>query len=209
MARQIVSQQSVTEAAEALLLENSEPSIVAVQSRIGGGSFSTVKRFLDVWKQMKKEAATAAPDTPAEVQAKGQDFARAVWTLASREAQRETQQAKDAAYAEVSAVRAELALATTEIARLEGMEAAQSASLELQQAQLRTAELALAEAQTQARRVDELELALVSLRTELATARMETTDKAVQVGKLSGEAEALRKQVHELMAVLQTQPAKK
>jgi hypothetical protein len=69
MARQIVTQHAVNEAAEALILEGSEPSILAVQSRIGGGSYSTVKRFLDVWKQERAEAATAAPDTPPEVQA--------------------------------------------------------------------------------------------------------------------------------------------
>lgn len=45
MARQIVTQQAVTEAAEALIVEGAEPSIVAVQARIGGGSYSTVKKL--------------------------------------------------------------------------------------------------------------------------------------------------------------------
>jgi len=209
MARQIVTQQLVTEVAEALMLEGNEPSIVAVQARIGGGSFSTVKRFLDVWKQLKAEANTAAPDTPAEVQSKGQDFARSVWVLASREARRETQLAKDQAHAEVTAVRAELSQATLEISRLESADAEQIATIEQQQDKLRAAELALAEAQTQARRVAELENALVGLRTELAAARVETTEKAVEVGKRTGEAEALRTQVRELMALLQTPQAKK
>jgi hypothetical protein len=51
MARQIVTQQAVTEVADALVAEGLDPSIMAVQSRIGGGSYSTVKRYLDVWKQ--------------------------------------------------------------------------------------------------------------------------------------------------------------
>lgn len=208
MARQIVTQQAVTEAAEALIVEGAEPSIVAVQARIGGGSYSTVKKFLDVWKQQRAEAATAAPDTPAEVQAKGQEFARAVWALASREAQAEAQQAKDEAHAEVAAVRVELADAHNEIARLEGLEAAQAETIEQQAAKLREVELALAEAQTQARRVGELEKSLADLRAELDASRKEATDKAVEAGRVAGEAEALRAQVRELMDALKPQAKK-
>lgn len=209
MARQIVTQQAVNEAAEGLIVEGSEPSIVAVQSRIGGGSYSTVKRCLDVWKQARAEAATAAPDTPPEVQAKGQEFARVVWALASREAQREAQQAKDEAHAEVIAVRGELAEATTEIARLEAVEAAQAATIDQQQAKVRDVELALAEAQTQARRVPELEKSLIEIRNALDASRQEATDKAVEAGRLAGEAEALRGQVRELMEAIKSQQGKK
>lgn len=208
MARQIVTQQAVTEAAEALIVEGAEPSIVAVQARIGGGSYSTVKKFLDVWKQQRAEAATAAPETPAEVQAKGQEFARIVWALASREAQAEAQQAKDEAQAAVAAVRVELAEATNEIARLEGVEAAQAATIDQQAAKLREVELALAEAQTQARRVAELEKSLADLRAELDASRKDATDKAVEAGRLAGEAEALRAQVRELMDAIKPQAKK-
>lgn len=208
MARQIVTPQAVTEAAEALIVEGAEPSIVAVQARIGGGSYSTVKKFLDVWKQQRAEAATAAPETPAEVQAKGQEFARIVWALASREAQAEAQQAKDEAQAEVAAVRVELAEANNEIARLEGVEASQAETIDQQAAKLREVELALAEAQTQARRVPELEKSLADLRTELDASRKEATDKAVEAGRLAGEAEALRAQVRELMDAIKPQAKK-
>lgn len=208
MARQIVTQQAVTEAAEALIVEGAEPSIVAVQARIGGGSYSTVKKFLDVWKQQRAEAATAAPETPAEVQAKGQEFARIVWALASREAQAEAQQAKDEAQAAVAAVRVELAEATNEIARLEGVEAAQAATIDQQAAKLREVELALAEAQTQARRVAELEKSLADLRAELDVSRKDATDKAVEAGRLAGEGEALRAQVRELMDAIKPQAKK-
>lgn len=208
MARQIVTQQAVTDAAEALIVEGAEPSIVAVQARIGGGSYSTVKKFLDVWKQQRAEAATAAPETPAEVQAKGQEFARIVWALASREAQAEAQQAKDEAQAAVAAVRVELAEATNEIARLEGVEAAQAATIDQQAGKLREVELALAEAQTQARRVAELEKSLADLRAELDASRKDATDKAVEAGRLAGEGEALRAQVRELMDAIKPQAKK-
>ena len=112
MARQIVTQQAVTEVADALVAEGLDPSIMAVQSRIGGGSYSTVKRYLDVWKQERAAMDAGATDTPPAIQAKGQEFAQAVWALASREAQREAQAIKDEAKAQVVAVRADLVGAT-------------------------------------------------------------------------------------------------
>lgn len=208
MARQIVTQQAVTEVAEALIAEGAEPSTVAVQARIGGGSYSTVKKFLDVWKQQRAEATTAAPDTPAEVQAKGQEFARVVWVLALKEARAEALQIKNEAQAEVAALRAELAEANNEIARIEGVEAAQAETIDQQAAKLREVELALAEAQTQARRVAELEKSLADLRAELDASRKEVIDKAVEAGRLAGEGEALRAQVRELMDAIKLQAKK-
>jgi hypothetical protein len=102
--------------------------------------------------------------------------------------------------------------ATTEIARLEAVESTQAASIEAQHvgagrkltvgqyssgadtqhAKLREVELALADAQSQARRVPELEQGLAQLRLELEAARKESTDKAVEASLLAGEADALR-----------------
>lgn len=207
MARQIVTQALVSEAAEALTLEGAEPSIVAVQQRVGGGSYSTVKRYLDLWRQQRAEVLTAAPPTPPEVEARGLAFARAVWALAAQEAQREAQQAKEEAAAEVAAVRGELVGAGTEIARLEALEAEQAATVERQAQRIREVELALAEVQAQARRVPELEQSLNDTRAALDAARRETQAQAVEAGKLTGEAEALRAQVRDLMAAL-GKPAK-
>ena len=206
MARQIVTQQAVTEVADALVNEGLDPSIMAVQSRIGGGSYSTVKRYLDVWKQEKAAMDAGATDTPPAIQAKGQEFAQTVWALASREAQREAQAIKDEAKAQVVAVRADLVGATAEIARLEAVESTRAATIEAQQAKLREVELALADAQAQARRVPGLEQGLAQLRLELEAARKEATDKAVEAGRLAGEADALRAQVRELMAAIKPQP---
>lgn len=202
MARPIVTQSAVNAAAAALVADGAEPSIVAVQSRIGGGSFTTIKRCLDVWRQEQATATPSAPDLPAEVQARGNDLVRAVWALATRDAQRVAQQARDEAATEVAAVRGELVEASTEIARLERVEADQVVTLDERQAQLREAELALTEARTQARRVPELESTLVELRAELVAARKDATDQAVAAGKRAGEVEALRTQVLELLAAL-------
>lgn len=202
MARQIVTQQAVTEVADALLAEGLDPSIMSVQSRIGGGSYSTVKRYLDAWKQARAEVHAAATEIPPAIHAKGQEFAQVVWALASKAAQQEAQAIKDGAKAEVAAVRADLANANTEIARLESVESAQVATIEAQLAKLREVELALADAQAQARRVPELEQSLAQLRTELQACRQDATDKAVEAGRLAGETEALRTQVRDLMAAI-------
>lgn len=206
MARQIVTQQAVNEVADALVTEGLDPSIMAVQSRIGGGSYSTVKRCLDAWKQERMSVGAGVADTPAAVQAKGQEFILTVWTLAAREAQREVQATKDEAKAQVAAVYADLTGATAEIARLESVESTQSATIESLQVKLREVELALAEAQAQARRVPELEGAMARLRLDLDACRNEATEKAVEAGRVAGEADALRAQLRELMLTIKPQP---
>ncbi|MDD5708570.1 MAG: DNA-binding protein, partial [Kiritimatiellae bacterium] len=81
MARSIVTQELVFSTADSLYEHGEEPSIVAVQARIGGGSYSTVKKFLDVWRQQQIVADASAPATPSAVEAKGRELTRAVWAL--------------------------------------------------------------------------------------------------------------------------------
>lgn len=200
--REIASFELVSDAAEALLLEGVEPSIVNVQKRIGGGSYSTVKKHLAAWAEKHARDAAAVSSVPTEVLAKAQEFGRTLWGLASIEAQREIQKAKEDAQVELGAARSELAEATGVIARLENVEAEQAATLESNQARLREVELALVEAQTKALRVPELENALADARAATENTRAELTIKAAEVGKLNGEVETLRTQVRELMAAL-------
>ena len=172
-----------------------------VQSRIGG-SYTTVKRYLDAWKQARAQADAADTDTPAVILAKGQEWARSVWALAKREAQVQVQSMKEDARAQVEMLQADLAGAMAEITRLEGSETAQAATIEAQQTQLRGLELSLIQAQSLASRVPELERTLGEVRSELEAARQQATEHAVHAGRLAGEAEALRAQVRELMAAI-------
>ncbi len=204
MTRSIVSLQAVTEAANDLVAQGLEPTLVLVQSRIGG-SYTTVKRHLDAWKLARTQANAADTNTPAAILAKGQELARAVWLLADRTAQSDVQLVKEEARAEVAVVLSELAGATQEIARLEAVEADQAATVEAQQVKVRELELSLAQAQALASRVPELERALAQVQVELDAARRQATDRAVEAGRLAGEAEALRGQVRELMAVIKPQ----
>ena len=205
MARQIVTSERVAEIANALVLEGQEPSIVAVQAQIGGGSYSTVKRYLDVWRQERAEAAASAPDMPSEIAAKGSEFARAVWGMASRQAQRDAQVVKDAAAKAEAALRGELVGAQAEIARLEQTDAHQAETIEQQAAKLREIELALAEAQAQARRVPELESTLADTRAQLDTARRDVSEARERAAGLAGQMEALASQNAALLAALPQQ----
>lgn len=169
-----------------MVLEGQEPSIVAVQAQIGGGSYSTVKRYLDVWRLERSEAAASAPDMPSEIAAKGAEFARAVWAMASRQAQRDAQGVKDAAAKAEAALRGELVG-------------------EQQAAKLREIELALAEVQAQARRVPELESTLADTRAQLDTARRDVSEARERAAGLTGQMEALASQNAALLAALPQQ----
>jgi Plasmid replication region DNA-binding N-term len=87
-----------------------------VQARIGGGSYSTVKRYLDVWKATRAEMLTAGTDIPPEVEARGKEFTAALWALASAQANRQAQAAREEAQAKINALRGELSEARNEIA---------------------------------------------------------------------------------------------
>lgn len=200
--REIASYEVVCEATNALVVEGVEPSIVAVQSRIGGGSYSTVKKHLAAWAEQRAKEAITVPAIPPVVIAKTQEFGRAVWAIAAAGAQQEIQKVKESAQAEVTSVRNELMEATGVITRLEGIEAEQSAALDTYQVKLREAELKLVEAQTKAERVAELEQSLAETLGALEQFRNEARDRAVEVGTLNGEVNALRNQVRELTAAL-------
>ncbi len=202
MARQIVTQSAVNEAAAALVTEGQEPSIVGVQERIGGGSYSTVKRFLDVWRDERSQVIAQAPETPPDVQAKGLEFARTLWALASLEARKETEQIKADASAAMTKVSGDLAEARSVIARMEGVETDLSAQVEALQSTVRDKEVDMAVFQVQALRVPELEQMVAELRKELQDARQAVSAKVFDEGRVYEELEALRRQVQDLMAAI-------
>lgn len=202
MAKAIVTEDLVAEVADALVVEGKDPSIVAIQTRIGGGSYSTVKRFRDIWIVKREADAAAVADVPSEVEAKGREFVQVVWKMAAQNAQRDVQVAKEEAAVEVAAVRGELNGAQDEIARLERLELQQSETIEQQAQRLRSVELELVEARAQASRLGEVQRELTAQKEALESARREVVEKSVEIGRLAGEAEALRRQVRDLTAAL-------
>ena len=200
MAREIATQQAVNKIAEALASEGVEPTTIEVQSRLHGGSYTTIKGRLDVWRQDRAKAAATSVEVPQSIQARVQEFGRSLWSAAVAEVRRETQQARDDAQSEVAAIGIELAGATAEIARLEGIEVVNLETIEQLRASLRQAELEQAEARAKASRVVDLEQQLSEARAQVSAALATVTEKAVEAATATGEAQALRAQVQQLLA---------
>jgi chromosome segregation ATPase len=201
MTKPVATQELINETAEVLKSEGAEVSVIAVQRRIGGGSFSTIKRYLDLWRS-QHDATAAIPELPMEIDTKGREWIRALWALASQLAQRQAQSIRDEAAAAVAKIRLELSEALSEVSRLEQQDSDKAATLVQIQEQLRASELALIEAKTQAQRLPQLESALMESHAALAAAQQQSQEKAVEAGRLSGEVEALRGQIDELLARL-------
>lgn len=206
MARKVVTQELVNQAADDLISEGKEPTLVDIQARIGG-SFTSIKKCLDHWKEERVSSSEAVASMPPDVVAKGQELIRAVWISASGIAQRDARVIADKANMDVTNVRSELSQAMNEIARLERIESRLNELVEQQQYRLREVELALAESHVQANRTADLELALAQLRGKYDELQQEATSNAAELGRQSGEAEALRSQMRELMRTLKARKA--
>lgn len=202
MAKAIVTREAVFEAADALIAADADPSILAVQGRIGGGSYSTVKRYLDAWKAERKTAAPAI-EVPPDVAARGEDLVRSLWGAAHSLAEQRIAEARGEADQQVRQARAELQAAETTIARLEA-EADQAAQqLDVARTALEEARTAarIAEAHTteQERQITDLRRQVTQHREELDAARAQVMDHA----RLTGELAALRQQLQDQTALIE------
>lgn len=181
MAKSIVTKELVFEAAGQLLKENIEPSILNVQNRIGAGSFTTVKRFLDEWEA---QVVSKAPvEIPSIVSERAQTLVQTLWTSANQLAQQESQKVKEEALADVSAARKELSDALNELQRLERVEVEQNHALEEKTHHIRELELNVATLEVAAKRVAELQSELDTLRASFARAEQEARSLREQAEK--------------------------
>jgi chromosome segregation ATPase len=209
MAKAIVTREAVFEAADALAAAGDDPSILAVQGRIGGGSYSTVKRYLDEWKAERKTAALVI-EVPSDVAARGEELVRSLWGAAHSLAEQRIAEARGEADQQVRQARAELQAAEQTIARME-VEADQAAQqLDAAQGQLVAARTALEEARTAARiaeaRTTEQEQQIADLRRQVTQHREEldaARAQAIDHARLTGELGALRQQLQDQAALIE------
>ena len=202
MARPLATKELVFDAASSLVSDGTEPTILNVQAKIGGGSYTTIKRYLDAWNAQREISAQEAIETPSFVLEKSAELGRQLWAMAMREANKQTQSARDAAESKVTAIARDLEFALAEIRRMEELEESQTQLIESTTEQLSKTTEALADAQIKASRVPDLEDRLAAALSEAATARQEVTHAAVEAGRLAGETEALRKQIVDLTSAL-------
>jgi len=190
MTRAVVTQELVTAAADALVADAKEPTIILVQEHIGGGSYTTVKRYLGIWKAQR---ATIAPTiaTPDTLATQGLTFVQSLWTTATALAEERVQQVQEEAHRQVEEARAALTAAEATIARLE----VETDTQELALAHLRNnltqarsaAQVAEARAGELAARLDDLKGVLAEAQREAAARAADTT--ALQLAAIKQQLE--------------------
>ena len=196
MAKSMVTQERVFEVADRLTERGEEPSILSVQAAIGGGSYSTVKRYLDVWKETGRQsrAQITLPDSAVErLMSLGRDF----WALLEERTAREVDQIRASAKDEVATLDAQVRQAEQVIAKLEH----DKEQLEQLADERETANLSLqAEIQVQRERATaaeskatQLEARIVDLKAELDRLhkQIETERQAATLAQKQAQAAAL------------------
>jgi hypothetical protein len=83
MPKALVTPDTVAAATAHLLAEGQDPTLILVQERVGGGSYSTVKKHLDAWKA-RREAPPPATPVPPALADKGQALIVQIWSEALR-----------------------------------------------------------------------------------------------------------------------------
>ena len=210
MAKPVVTQERVFEIADALTERGDEPTILSVQAAIGGGSYSTVKRYIDVWKEAgrQRRAQVALPDAAVDrLMALGRDF----WALLEERAAQQVEQIRATTREEIATLETQTRQAEQAIGKLEG----EKEALEQLAAERETANQAL-RAQFQAERerataaeakATQLDARVVDLKAELdrvlkqmeserhaaEAARAEAKTAAVETARLTGELAALKR----------------
>ena len=205
MAKPVATQEAVFAAADALVADGKEPSMTLVQERTGG-SYTTVKRHLEAW-EAKRKGEIAAVDLPADIEARGRDFVRALYAHALHGAKEAV--AEPLALAEASRDKAEglLAGAEAEVARLEGVEQEQIGRIDALTQRVRELEMNTAAQQATIQEkvasVARLDAQLAEAQNALAARDQELAGfraSAKAVEGLQGQLDALQRTVQGLTA---------
>lgn len=221
MARAIVTEEAVRRVAQELVDAGEEPRTIRVQALIGGGSFSTVRRYLDAWRESRDGAVVANVDVPLDLAASGVEWVRTFWQQALIRASQDVNRVREEArrqvdHAELVATEAEQAVGELE-AQVERQQEqidvvqrerdAFRAECDAFRAELEKARISVqvmeVRLEGQGERIADLQGQLAVQAEELAQARANLLAQA----HLAGEVEALRRQVAEVR--LLPEPAEK
>jgi len=116
MARAGVTREQVFETADALVREGQNPTVVAVRTRLGGGSPNTITPLLAEWKTLHEtQQAQAMPPPPEPVEA----VMRQVWGTAWQQAQAQLEGEREALSAARKEIAKEREAMLTEITRMD------------------------------------------------------------------------------------------
>lgn len=199
MAKKKATDEVVSAAADTLLAEGQEPTILLLQERTGG-SYTTVQKALERWS----EARAAQPPAPPEITARGEQFVRSLWAAARQQANAAAEEARLAARAQLDAAASELVHAQGHIEQLEQ----ECAQLERQLAEaLATIERERAHAQTQTQRLERAEAQASQCIEAAEQARDEAQQHLVRAATLEGRCAALDQQLAQVLRQVRPAPA--
>lgn len=188
MAKQVATKEVVFAAADAFAIRGIDPTTILVQERTGG-SYTTVKRLLDEWKE-KRSAAIGAIEVPAEVETRGSSLIRELYAHALRAAQASVAEPIESALRARDSAVEQLAGAEAEVARLEGVEQGLAGRVDELSAHVRQLELTVATLQAT---VAEKSAATEKLESLLAQSQSALAARDNEVAELRASAKAVER----------------
>jgi chromosome segregation ATPase len=186
MARQVATQEAVFAAADTLVAEGKEPSMMLVQERTGG-SYTTVKRHLQAW-EVKRSGEIRAVEVPADIEARGREFVQGLYAHALHAANAAVAQPLAQAEAARQKAQGELAAAEAEVTQLEAIEQDQAARIDTLMQRVRELELCAAAQQAT---IQEKAAALARLEAQLAQAHNGLAARDQELAGLRASANAV------------------
>jgi len=196
--------EAVAAAAEALQAAGKRVTTISVQSHLGGGSFTTVQKYLEAWQQTQRDQRAAVVDVPAAVVERGMTLLRQVWQAAQAEAGEEITQTREETEAQLAEMRDQLAEALLAVQRQEAENADQAQAIAGQAAWVVTLQAERDEARTEAR-VNAAQAAAAAERVQELQTRLDAqVSVSLELAQLQGAHGALQRQVEEQAATIKS-----
>lgn len=196
--------EAVAAAAEALQAAGKRVTTISVQSHLGGGSFTTVQKYLEAWQQTQRDQRAAVVDVPSVVVERGMTLLRQVWQAAQAEAGEEIAQTREETEAQLAEMRDQLAEALLAVQRQEAENTDQAQALATLEAQVAAHQAERDEARTEAR-VNAVQAAAAAERVQELQARLDAqASVSLELAQLQGAHGALQRQVEEQAATIKS-----
>jgi len=189
--------EAVAAAAEALQAAGKRVSTIAVQGHLGGGSFTTVQKYLEAWQQTQRDQRAAVVEVPSAVVERGMTLLRQVWQAAQAAAGQEITQTREETEAQLVEMRDQLAEALLAVQRQEAENAEQAQALAALELQVATLQAERDEARTEARVHAAQATAAAERVQELQTRLDAQASVSLELAQLQGAHGALQHQVVE------------
>lgn len=187
MAKEIATKEFVFAAADQLLNDGVAVTIKSVQSRVGGGSFTTVKRYLDEWITLRGEAEVQAADLPDHLSTIVNRVALDIWCIAKSEAQVDVARLQKEMHETKAAQESELQEVLEELRRLEKQEFLRIEEMRMLSETLRESELRNAALSERLRAAEAVQDELLACRDELRVSQEKLMVAVADAARLQGQ----------------------